>query len=391
VIFNPEKKEDGQFYRVIDESFDYTYRKQNEQLTLVEEKTFKNPFGRCPAIVNSDITHFELDRKDSPFAPVIELADHYLRTGSLCNISERFHGYPIYWAYSLPCKRCHGVGTIEENGEIIECPSCDGTGNTHVKDVTDGIFLKPPTENQQKLSPDLAGYVVPPIESLKGLREIQNDIWQKMHFTVWGTSYQRDQETATASYIDAQPVNERLFAFSESFEDVEQKMTELISLFFYKSANDISINWGKRFMIESPDAIWNKYIAAKEKGANKTTLDYLLSQFYQSEYSNDKESLITSQKRMKLEPFIHLTEKEVKDLGVTGRDWMAKLYFGDWVKSLDEGYIFVTDITKLKTEFEKYIEEKEKLNEPSISDKPQQEIIGEIPPQLNINKKENEA
>lgn len=358
VIFEPKIKDDGKYYRVVDESFDYTYKLVGEKLQLIEDKTFPNPFGRCPAIINSDIIHFELNRKDSPFAPIVELADHFLRTGTNSNIAENYHGYPIFWAYGQPCKRCHGEGSINVNNVIETCPSCDGKGNSLKKDVTDVINLRPPESDGAKLAPDVAGYVVPPISSLQELRKILDELKQAMFYTIWGTSYDRNQETATATFIDAQPVNERLSRFSESFEDMEQKMTEILALYYLGSANNISINWGKRFILESPDAIWNKYINAKTKGAPRTALNYLLSQFYQSEYSNDTESLIASLKLIKLEPFIHLTEKEVRDNGITGEDLTAKMYFNEWVWSLADGYIFITDVKKLKTEFASYIKDK---------------------------------
>jgi hypothetical protein len=239
------------------------------------------------------------------------------------------------------------------------CPSCDGTGNSLRKDVTDVIALRPPTDSADpKIAPDIAGYVQPDLETWREMRVEMDWLWQQMHFTIWGTSYKRDQETATATFIDAQPVNDRLSQFSEAFEDMEQKMTELAYLFYTQSANDISINWGKRFMIEPPDSIWRKYESAREKGSPKTTLDYLLSQFYQSEYANDNQSLVTANKRMMLEPFIHLTDKEVKDLGIVGYDLTAKLYFSDWIKNLPDGYVFITDIKKLRTEFDAYIKTK---------------------------------
>lgn len=366
VVFMPEDSDKGKLYRVVDEAYDYTYKEQNESLILVKDKTFKNPFLVCPAIVNSDIMHFNLNRKDSPFGPVVDLADHYLRTGSVKNIYENYHGYPIFWAYGQPCKRCHGEGTIAGesviNGATVPetCPSCSGTGNTLRKDVTDVIALKPPSDSSDpKLAPDIAGYVQPDLDTWREQRTELDWLWQLMHFTIWGTSYQRDQNTATATFIDAQPVNERLSQFSNAFEDMEQKMTELIALYYAKSANDISINWGKRFQIESPDAIWKKYQSARQQGSPKTALDYLLNQFYQSEYANDAESLVTSVKRMKLEPFIHLTESEVKGLGVTGIDLITKIYFNDWVKSLDDGYIFVTDLNKLRAEMSTFMKTKQ--------------------------------
>lgn len=364
VLFMPEKTKNGELYRFVDAEYDYTLLLNGESLTIVEDKTYKNPFGRCPGIVNSDIMHFELNRKDSPFAPVIELADHYLRTGSVKNIYENYHGYPIFWAYGMTCKRCNGEGSIVEDGEPRRCPSCDGAGTTIKKDVTDIIKLKPPTSSDQpRLAPDIAGYVQPDLETWREQRTELDWLWQLMHFTIWGTSYKRDQQTATATFIDAQPVNDALNRFSESFEDMEQKMIEMVALYFNGTANDVSVNWGRRFILESPDAIWNKYITAKEKGANRSTLDYLLNQFYQSEYTNDKQSLLVAEKSMKIEPFIHLTEKEVKDLGVTGIELQKKIMFNEWTASLQDGYIFLTDIVKLRSELTAFVEAKMKANE----------------------------
>lgn len=370
IVFNEETTEEGIFVRVVDESMDYTYKKEGDNLTLIEDRTFKNPFGRCPAIVNSDIMHYELNRKDSPFAPIVDLADHYLRTGSVKNIYENYHGYPIFWAYAMPCKKCNGTGSETDGAEVYKCSSCGGKGHTLRKDVTDVISLKPPVDDtQQKLAPDVAGFVQPDLETWKEMRTELDSLWQMMHFTVWGTSYQRDQETATATYIDAQPVNERLSQFSEAFEDMEQKMTELVALYINKTADNVSINWGKRFLIESPDAIWNKYLKAKTDGAPKTTLDYLLNQFYQSEYANDTESLNVSTKKVKLEPFVHLTEAEVKENGITGTDLTAKLYFNEWVKSVDDAYIFVTDIKKLNEDFNAFVKIKDdSINKNNLQD-----------------------
>ena len=365
VIFMPTDSSDGKakIYRYVDNEFDYTLIVTEKSISIDPEKTYKNPFGKCPAIVNSNITHFELDRKDSPFAPVIELADHYLRTGSVKNIYENYHGYPIFWAYGQPCKLCHGEGSITTNNEVHRCPSCDGSGTSFKKDVTDGIKLKVPSDDKQKISPDVAGYVQPDLETWREQRAELKDLKEQMFFTLWGTTYVNDQETATATWINAQPVNEALYQFSELFEDIEQKMTELICLFYNKSINDVSINWGKRFMIESPDALWNKYINAKKEGANKTTLNYLLHQFYQSEYANDKHSLMTIEKLLVIEPFIHLTEKEVKDLGVSGFELNKKIYFNEWISSLVDGYIFATDAKKLLKEFETYVMTKDKPEE----------------------------
>lgn len=368
VCFKPITENEKQYIRFIDDAFDYTFRIEKQTIVLIEEKTFKNPFGKCPAIVNSDILHFELDRKDSPFAPVFELADHYLRTGSVKNIYENYHGYPIFWAYGINCKKCFGSGEIiGEDEKPCPCDACGGSGTSLKKDVTDVIKLTPPADSQDPvIAPNVAGYVQPDLETWREQRIELKDLENMMNFTIWGSHRKSmsENETATAAFLDVQPVNSRLFLFSEAFEDIEQKITEFVCLYFNQSNEGVSINWGKRFQLESPDAIWQRYITAKKDGANKTTLDYLLKSFYQAEYANDNEMLISSMKLIRIEPFVHLTEKEVKDNGVSGVDMTAKIYFNEWISTLEDGYLYLTAYQKLKTEFDAFVLKKNEQQKP---------------------------
>ena len=334
VCFTEEVIGEERFIRFVDDAFDYLLKIEGETITIVEDKTYPNVFKKCPAIINSDIIHYELNRHDSPFAPIVELADHYLRTGSVKNIYENYHGYPIFWAYGQPCKNCKGEGSVKtgdattgQGQQIVKCPVCDGERTSLRKDVTDIIMLKHDPDAQSKIAPDVAGYVQPDLETWREQRAELKDLKEEMMFAIWGTTYTRDKETATANYLDVVPVKERQSMFSDAFEDMELKITEFISLYYNKNSKGVSINWGKRFNDESPDSIWKRYIEAKAAGANKTTLDYLLKSFYQSEYASDNERLNESMKMIRLEPFVHLTEKECVDNGIIGSDLIAKQYF----------------------------------------------------------------
>jgi len=303
VIFEPYRKEndDRLYYRVVDEAYDYLYAKSGESLYLVEEETYKNPFKKVPAIVNSDLINCSLTYAESPFEDIISLADHYLRTGSIKNIVEFLHGYPVFWRYLTECPTCKGTGFVatESGNESKTCPSCNGAGVNLRKDITDVIQIKPPADaNDPVLTPDVAGYVAPPIDSWRELRNEQEALHSLMELTVWGSKMARDKtnETATAAFLDVQPVNDRLNAFADAFEDVERKVTNLFGTFLFGTYSGASINYGRRFLVESPDKIWEKYSKARQTGAPKATLNYLLMQFYQSEYANDIESLTIAYK-----------------------------------------------------------------------------------------------
>lgn len=367
LIFQPEKRTDesgteleGDFYRVVDDAFDYIIHVIDKKATIVKDDTYPNIYGKVPAIINSDIIAPDLKMKDSPVDAVIENADHYLNTNSVKNIYEFLHGYPIFWAVVPECKVCDGTGLYKGN----DCPTCDGSGHRMNKDVSDVIKIKPPKDKEDpKIAPDIAGYVQPDLETWREQRSELDWVWSLMHFTLWGTHRQEkaNNETATAAFLDVQPVNDRLNQFTDSFEGMEQMMTDLIGQFYLREAyKGSSINYGRRYLVESPDQIWSKYETAREKGTTKISLDYLLSQFFQAEFANDLKNLTVSQKGMKLEPFIHKTDEEIDSLPVLDEDKQRKYYFNEWFKTLEFNDILVKDVNTLNKEFETFINAKKR-------------------------------
>lgn len=365
VLFEPHKKTDasnnempGEFYRLVDDAYDYTIYVNDDNYIVVEDETYVNPWGKVPAIINSNLINSDFTYHISPVDSVVDLADHYLTTTSVKNIYEFLHGYPIFWAYVQKCRKCDGTGLYEG----ADCPKCDGDGHTFKKDVSDIIKLKPPTSNEEpKLAPDVAGYVQPDLESWREQRTELDWLWGLMHFTMWGTSRQvgADNETATAAFIDVQPVNDRLNKFSDAYEQLENLMVDFIGKFYLKDNYEgASINYGRRFLVEPPDVIWKKYVDAKEKGSPKVTLDYLLIQFYQSEFKDDKKNMIIATKGIKLEPFVHKTDEEINSLPVKEEDKTAKFYFNEFWKQLDKKDVLITDVDKLREGFLNFLKDK---------------------------------
>jgi hypothetical protein len=359
VLFEPieDTKTQTKTYRFVDDQFDYTISKKGEVFTVIEDETFNNPFKEVPAIINSDIINSNLTHSESPFELVISLADHYLRTGTIKNINEFLHGYPIFWRYATDCQACNGTRYIDGK----ECKVCSGSGKNLNKDVTDVIQVERPRAGDPVLTPDLAGYVTPPIETIQEMRVEQDSLQSLMELTVWGSKMVKDaaNETATAAFLNVQPVNERLNGFSDAYEDMEKKMTDFIGTFYLKTYSGSSISYGRRYLIESPDIIWGKYEKARKEGVSKVALDYLLLQFYQSEYNNDIENLTIIQKSIKLEPFIHKTDEELIKLPVAEPDKKAKIYFNEWFKLLDTFDLLTMDVKALQTEYETYLKTRE--------------------------------
>ena len=355
VLFNPYRIEndEAEYYRFVDNEYDYTIKKIGERYTEIKDEKFKNPFGQCPAIVNSNIINSDLTHTESPFEIIISLADHYLRTGTIKNLNEFLHGYPIFWRYLSDCPVCSGSGYVEGK----ECKACGGKGINLKKDITDIINLSIPQDTDTKLAPDIAGYVTPDVVSWQEMRVEMDWLAGLMELTLWGSKMAKDanNETATAAFLNVQPVNDQLNNFADAYQDMEKKMTDLVGTFLFTKYDGSSINYGRRFLVEPPDVIWKKYETAKQSGSPKVSLNYLLEQFYQSEYANDIENLTIAIKGIKLEPFVHKTDEEISKLPIRKEDTIAKYYFSEWFKTIKEFELLTKPIEVLQKEFETYL------------------------------------
>jgi hypothetical protein len=165
-------------------------------------------------------------------------------------------------------------------------------------------------------------------------------------------------ETATAAFLNVQPVNDRLNQFTDAFEDMEKKMTDLLGIFYLKNYEGSSISYGRRYLVEPPDVIFEKYQNARREGVNKFTLDYFILQYYQTEYANDLKSLTKAQKGIRLEPFVHKTDEELIALPVSEEDKKAKLYFNDWFKNIPELDLLSKDVQDLQKQYDEYLKSK---------------------------------
>lgn len=363
ILFEPEIRKDetgepikGEYYRFIDGAFDYMFKKDGDFITLVEEETFKNPWGYVPGIINSDIPSYTLKYNESPIQDIIEIAEHYLRSTSVKNIYEFLNGYPGFWQYAPKCDSCNGTGEIGAK----ECSTCNGTGLKTKADVSDAILLTPPkSSDAPTITPNIGGYIQPDLETWREMREELKWLYKLMNFTLWGSMMEMgENQTATEAHLNVQPRNDRLNKFSDAFEDMSQKMINDIVFFSFERKITVSESWGRRFLMEPADIIWKKYKDAKKEGAPKSTLDHMLTQYYQTEFADDVATLGVLLKAMQLEPFVHKTDEEVVKLNIPSEDKLKKIYFNDWWKTLKENDILMRDVKKLSDDLEKFIQNK---------------------------------
>lgn len=358
VIFEPEQikynESDAKKVRVYDELQDAIYIYQNNTLTLLEEETLPNELEYVPACLISDIEDTLTGFKRSTIDNEVELANEYLRDNSIKTLYKFAHGFPIFWMYYQQCSVCKGIGEIDGK----PCGHCNGTGLSVKKDVSDIIGVRPPRNNEDaKITPDIAGYITPPNENLNQMTDELKLMVDSMFFSHWHTLIEVGaNDTATGRFIDVQPVNDRLDAYADSLETVETLLTNFIGDIMLKEVyKGCSINYGRRFLIETPDQLLDKYTTAKDKKLNPATLDYLLEQYYQAQFATDTMMYSYYKKLMQLEPFLHLTLAEIPEQYQNTEDYKKKLYFDSWKNQISIDDVVKFDVKKLDKLLVEYI------------------------------------
>lgn len=355
-------------YRVVDDSADYYVRKEGDTVTILTQYTLPNLFMQVPAMLNSDIPDPNMEGGViSLFDDIIELANIFLMKGSIKLTHEFFHAFPKYWEYAFNCNTCSGEGTVKG----LKCEDCKGTGKNINSKVSDVKLLDMPDRDDVVITPNVAGYVSPDKVYYEIATHDLRLLEDVMNFTIWGASSQQktsgmgtDQagqtKTATEIVNEIQPKSDRLEPISEYAECIHKFILDsIIRIQISQSYPGSSVNYGKRYMTEGPDVIWQKYSDSRAKGVAYSVLDDLLREYYEAKYNSDPVKLAIQSKLMKVEPFVHFKVSEVKALGCSDDEYKAKLYFGEWLSTLNEAMLIAYDATQLKEMMVKYIGKKQ--------------------------------
>jgi hypothetical protein len=364
IIFEPVqiKDSDTKLARVVDDVSDRYYDvtdADNPKLYEGDDPHYIEyllPVGHVPALVSGAMESADLKRVISMLDVVLDLADHYLRTTSVKNIHEFQHGIPVYWEYQSNCPKCNGTG-MAAGGK--NCDACGGTGVYARKDVTDKKVIRIPANDQQKITPDVAGFVEPSHQTWEQFRTEQRELIKQIHSAFWGTHRKEESsnDTATGRFIDQQPVNDKLSTIAGIIEATEEWIIDTAGEFWMsKIYHGCSISYGRRFLIEPAAAVWEDYQRARKEGAPESALDYKLIQYWQSELRDDALGMAYQMLMMQVEPFVHMTVQQVLDSDlIPAEDKMMKLYFSDWTDTLSRDDLMAMQPGQIREKLRQYV------------------------------------
>lgn len=177
------------------------------------------------------------------------------------------------------------------------------------------------------------GFVQPDLETWREMRAELVWDFEEMFKAEWGTQYQKvGQETATGRFIDTQPVNARLNKYSTEIESVYNKIAGMVlKIMFPGSEPTYRKNFGKQFIIETPDQALKSY--KESEGSPDIIRNVYIEQAILAEYKTDRLNAERKLNLMRVEPFLHYNFEDIKDIGLLPIDKLAKYYFNDWLLS----------------------------------------------------------
>lgn len=345
VIFEPTHQKDSniKLWRVVDDSTDYLISQNGDTFDIVEAKTYTNPFGICPARVNSDIIQLGKDYRLSPLDQIIETEEEFLRDRSVLTIYKFKNGFATPYRPKIICPSCHGT---KKSGDSA-CPDCDGKGFLFDKDVTDEYIvpISLDADNQPQMPSDFAGFISPDLEIWNQYRSEAKLLFNEMFETIWGTreSEAKDQ-TAMSVILNTQPMTNKLDSLSDVAEMQENALMNMIGIFVLNLEHDDIVgfkSYGRNYIIQPPEYLLEQYQKSNESKDPLSVRDRKLTEYITSKFKTDLESLRVELLKKDLEPYVHYDVELVKD--IYGNIEAAKKgLFVDWWETLTQADLLRT-------------------------------------------------
>jgi hypothetical protein len=346
----PQLDKGDKVFRVIDDAFDRLVitKGKNNQLEFNIYSEIPNEFGYVPGMVISDIFGYG-DTFDSPLSPSVQLLNSYMFSVGTYNLAYARQAFPKEWMQLSPCPTCSGEKELQGN----PCPECKGSGHLPYLRQADVVAVDYRAQDGGNIPNPPMGIVTPAVEALQFMADNGMTLEDYFEYTTWGVSkVQKNGQltskvaghggnvsnTAYEAQLNEQPKYDQLKKFSEWMCSCMKFIADTCGWYIYRDAYDgCAILGGDRYMIESPDATWDRYTKAVASMAPMAILDSLLQEYIENKYNNNPLLCRKFNLLMQVEPFVHESVAVIwpdQTLPMVTR--LEKKYFEEWTSTLDD-------------------------------------------------------
>lgn len=327
-------KEDDRLF-LIDETRYASFKKQSEGTEYTFESENFHDLGYCPACFfwSDNIKKKQPIVKTSPFTPSLNNLDYLVYSETARRCLESYAAFPITVSFAEDCTYykevdgrrydCESGYLMIPDSEPTKCPACEknkliGPG-THMQ-------IDPPSTKDEPNNLDMVKQIPAETESLDYWTKRTAELWDEIFYDIVGSGGDTmtqaiNKDQVRGNFESKQNV---LMKLKKNLERSHQFAVETIARLKYGSAFvKASINYGTQFYLRTASEAQKEYKEAKESSVPVYLLAYKRKQV---DSANTKGNPSDEQKLQileQLEPFVDLSLKEAKEVGLDISDPQA--------------------------------------------------------------------
>ena len=337
-------------YRVIDDTTDriVVIGSKNKVVEMQVTSELPNEFGYVPCMIISDIWGMD-EIFDSPLSVCTNLLDDLLTDRALYKWAYWRNVFPKEWMQKFTCSTCEGAKIL--NGQ--NCPECNGKGYTPFLRTADVAIVDYRNDENKSIPTPPIGRIENSIDALEYMSDNNMTVEDFISDTMWGIQKVNPNinkgslpkanggnvsNTAYEAQLNEQPKHDRLRLFGKWKVSIQRFVIDCCAWYKYRNQFEGSaIICGDRFMIESPDATWDRYLKAVQGKAPMYALDTLLIEYNENKFDGNPELYRKAELLRQVEPFVHEDVDVIwidATLPLTAR--LMKKYFDEWTSTITD-------------------------------------------------------
>lgn len=308
--------------------------------------------GYCPAswFWTDTMSIDNHDFKKGPISGKVSMLDWVLFYSISKQYSDLYAPFSIYWGYEQDCNYqekemiCdHGfITTIEgqylyEGDKLKKCPKC----SSRITGAGSFIEVPVPGPNTPTLSPPV-GIVPVDVNSLNyNVTELVR-LETKFKESVTGVVKEQTKEAINEKQVlgNYEQRKQKLYNLKTNFETIQQwTFSTMARLMFGENFVSYYCNYGTEFYLYSSDDLLKAYNEAKANNVDQMILDDIQEMYIETKYKNNEEEKQEFKILKALDPFRHLSIKEVKEMYDANQidyfDYMLKVRFSTLIKRFE--------------------------------------------------------
>jgi hypothetical protein len=308
-----------------------------------------NEFGYVPGMIISDMWGYCDKYFESPLSPAVELLNSIMFSNGTFAWAYARQAFPKEWLQKFDCPTCDGHKEVDG----ATCPECNGSGIMPFLRTADTAVIDYRGDGGEKIPNPPMGVIAPAVEALQFMKDNGMSLEDYIEYTIWGVSRVQSNtkftskvaghggnvsNTAYEAQLNEQPKHDRLKLFSRWKDSVQSFIADTCGWYKYRNQYDgCAVLGGDRYMIESPDATWDRYTKAVAAKAPMAILDSLLMEYIENKYNNNPLLYRKYLLLMQVEPFVHESVDVIwVDMTLPMIQRLEKKYFDEWTSTLSD-------------------------------------------------------